>query len=328
MKAESSDTTILKWRQLLGLALTISFAASSVPIIAFAQSRDLQSPSWEDFASSADSKNASEKASTKHGAEAAATTSTEPKTDAAATTSAEPKPDSAATTSAESKTDSAATTSAEPKPDSAASERQILTGAEKVDVSLPPEIDTNNDGKQISILPTALESAGPIIIDNDETVEVVETIKYEELPTDEGKTKVKTGARFPVVVSSQITSKTASKGDPLEARLKYDLKIGNRLVAKKGSLVNGHINYCLRARSAMHSLVSPERWYRNSGCLGIRFDEIVNEKGEHLPLSAVPAKQARIVKNKSEGRELGVNHDGQVTGPGLSSCATKQCGSG
>ncbi len=154
-----------------------------------------------------------------------------------------------------------------------------------------------------------------LIVDNDEAQEVEETIKAEEMATDDGKTHAKAGARFPVVLASQINSKTAKKGDPLTAKLKYDLKIGDRLVAKKGSVVNGHVNYVLHARTIMHSLVSPERWYRNSGCIGLTFDEIINDKGEHLPLSAQPSRQARIVKNKGEGRELGVNQYGQVTGP-------------
>ena len=103
-------------------------------------------------------------------------------------------------------------------------------------------------------------------------------------PTDDGKTKIIAGAQFPVVICSQINSKTAKAGDVLEARLKYDLKIGDRLIAAKGSSVNGHLNYVLKARSTMHSLLSLERWYRNSGCVGVSFDEIVNEKGEHIPL--------------------------------------------
>lgn len=154
-----------------------------------------------------------------------------------------------------------------------------------------------------------------LVVDNDELEEVEEGIPQEELPTDDGKTHVKAGARFPVVIQSQITSKTAKKGDPIQARLKYDLKIGDRLVAKKGAVVNGHINYVLKARTILRSLVSPERWYRNSGCVGLAFDEVISDKGEHLPLVAQPARQARIVKNKAEGRELGVNHYGQVTGP-------------
>jgi hypothetical protein len=155
----------------------------------------------------------------------------------------------------------------------------------------------------------------PIVVDNDQAKETEETIKYRELPTDDGGTKVLIGATFPVVLCSQITSKTAKVGDPIEAHLKYDLKVRERLVAQKGSLVRGHLDYVLKARSAMHSLVSPTRWYRNSGCVGVCFDELINEKGEHIPLLAKPAQTARIVKNKYEGRVLGVNHNGQVTGP-------------
>ena len=155
-----------------------------------------------------------------------------------------------------------------------------------------------------------------VVVDNDEAQEAEETLKPETLPvTEDGKMHAKAGARFPVVLASQITSRTAKASDPIKARLKYDLKIGERLVASKGSLVNGHVNYVLPARTIMRSLLSPERWYRNSGCLGLSFDEIINDKGEHLPLSALPSRQARIVKNKAEGRELGVNHNGQVAGP-------------
>lgn len=169
------------------------------------------------------------------------------------------------------------------------------------------------DGDQVKEAQSTAD--GIIVVDSDEADEVEQRVQYEDLPTDEGKTRVRTGAKFPVVVISQISSKTAKQGDPLEARLKYDLKIGDRLIAKKGSVVNGHINYCLKARSVMHSLVSHERWYRNSGCLGFQFDEILNDKGEHIPLVAMPAQMSRIVKNKAEGRELGVNHAGQITGP-------------
>jgi hypothetical protein len=186
--------------------------------------------------------------------------------------------------------------------------------------SLSPEMLTELGATVVDINAKTVTSSadgidGPMVVDCDEAADVQSTVQYENLPTDDGKTKIKAGARFPVVVISQISSKTSHVGDPVEARLKYDLKIGDRLVAKKGSVVRGHINYSLKARSVMHSLVSPERWYRNSGCLGVEFDEIITEKGEHLPLVACPAKTARIVKNKGEGRVLGVNHLGQVAGP-------------
>lgn len=155
----------------------------------------------------------------------------------------------------------------------------------------------------------------PVVVDSDEKEEVEETLKYEDLPTDEGKTKVKAGAKFPIVISSQVSSKTAKKGDPFQGRLKFDLKIGDRHIANKGSIVNGHITYVLKARTILGSMLTTERFYRNSGTLGLAFDEIITEKGEHLPLKGQPARASRIVKNKAEGRELGVNHLGQVTGP-------------
>jgi hypothetical protein len=135
------------------------------------------------------------------------------------------------------------------------------------------------------------------------------------MPTDNGKTKAVAGAKFPIVIVSELSSKSAKVGDSVQGRLKYDLKIGDRLVAQKGSVVLGHINYALKARTPMHALVSPNRWYRNSGCIGVQFDEILNERNEHIPLVAEPAKQALYVKNKGEGRELGINHKGQITGP-------------
>jgi hypothetical protein len=175
------------------------------------------------------------------------------------------------------------------------------------------------DGQELAwnILPPVMtgDLGGPIVIDNDEANEAEATIEYEDLPTDEEKTHVKAGARFPVVIACQLSSRTAKKGDPVQARLKYDLKIGDKLIARKGAYVRGHISSVLPARTILHSLVSPRRWYRNSGLLGIAFDEIINEKGEHLPLVAQPARKSRIIKNKGEGRVLGVNHMGQVVGP-------------
>jgi hypothetical protein len=159
-----------------------------------------------------------------------------------------------------------------------------------------------------------IQASDPIVIDSDEIIET-NSGASEQLPTDPDKTRVIVGARFPVVLSSQINSKTAQAGDLIEARLKNDLLIGERLVAEAGSIVIGHIDYTLKARTAMRALVSLERWYKNGGCLGITFDELINAKGEHLPLVAKPAQQASIIKNKGEGRLLGVNRDGQVVEP-------------
>jgi hypothetical protein len=207
--------------------------------------------------------------------------------------------------------DTAATTAGETKPrrgkEAARDQVAMIGGAECADAT-----DTKTANATAAI--PAPESA-PVFIDNDQAVETRSSFEYKDLEIDATGTKAKIGATFPVVFLSEVTSRSARSGEPFEARLKYDLKIGERMIAEKGSPVVGHINYALKARSGIGALVSPERWYKNSGCIGLTFDEIVTTKGDHIPLVAVPARKAIIIRNKADGRELGVNSEGMVTGP-------------
>jgi hypothetical protein len=155
----------------------------------------------------------------------------------------------------------------------------------------------------------------PIIIDDDELSQQQSTVEVRSLPVDGATSAVVVGAKFPVVICSEINSKTAKQGDVVQGRLKYDLKIGDKLIAAKNSSVIGHVDYALRARTPVRCTLSTQRTFRTSGCIGIQFDEIINEKQEHIPLVAEPAQQALYVKNKAEGRVLGINHKGQVAAP-------------
>ena len=243
--------------------------------------------------------------------------------DASAITADATTTDATATTADAAGTNSDTTKSATPTQRIGEFNVESLAGGNLLKSEIKPSdgvvaMSTNMDSAVITSSPGFLSDGsdgGPIVIDNDEIIEQNVTIAYEEMPTEAGGTAVKAGARFPVVMLSEINSKTAKKGDPIEARLKYDLKIGTRHIANKGSRVRGHLNYVLRARTVLGSMVTTQRFYRNSGVLGIAFDELINENGEHFALVAKPAMMDRIVKNKYEGRELGVNHNGQVTGP-------------
>ncbi|MBX3149609.1 hypothetical protein KF728_05565 [Candidatus Obscuribacterales bacterium] len=154
-----------------------------------------------------------------------------------------------------------------------------------------------------------------IVIDNDEFQLAGTDEVWQELKDEPGMTKISAGAQFPVVVVSSLNSKHNQIGDPLEARLKTDIKIGGKLIAKKGDRVVGHVSSCSKARKMLHAEMSTKRWMRANGAIGLQFDEIVTESGEHLPLVAKPAKRARIVKNINEGRVLGVNDNGEVASP-------------
>lgn len=157
-----------------------------------------------------------------------------------------------------------------------------------------------------------------IFVDNDDekaTELIQETYKWEEIPDSVGKTKITTGAQFPVKVVSELNSKTAKVGDAVEGMVKVDVKIGGKLVAAKGTRVVGHVFNVMPARRILVSELSRKRWFRANGEIGIEFDEMITKDNEHLPLVATPAKMARIVENKNEGRIMGVNAQGEVASP-------------
>ncbi len=62
-----------------------------------------------------------------------------------------------------------------------------------------------------------VESSGPIVIDNDEA-QLQGEYEWKEIPDGPDKTHIVAGARFPVAVQSQLSSKTAKVGDLVEAR--------------------------------------------------------------------------------------------------------------
>lgn len=160
-----------------------------------------------------------------------------------------------------------------------------------------------------------------VIIDKDENNKSAENksaeneAKWQENIGANGKSFIDAGSKFPICMSSSHTSKTAKVGEPVEATLGANIKIGNRLFAARGSKINGHIVTCRPARKLMQANVSRKSWMRAGGSLGLQFDEIITPEGEHLALLATPACQARIVENKAEGRVLGVNTNGEITPP-------------
>jgi hypothetical protein len=158
-----------------------------------------------------------------------------------------------------------------------------------------------------------------VVIDNDlekSGEQLKETNAWSEIPdSPAGQGYLAAGLRFPIVSISSLSSKTARVGDRVESRLKVDLRIGGRLIAERGTLVVGHVSSAHKARRLLIAEMALKRWMRANGALGITFDEIITSNNEHLPLVAMPARQARIVHNKYEGRVLGVNRKGEIAAP-------------
>ncbi|MBX9692086.1 MAG: hypothetical protein K2Z81_06865 [Cyanobacteria bacterium] len=179
------------------------------------------------------------------------------------------------------------------------------------------ETDKSDAAEQVKFEGSAMvqNDRGVMVVDNDYDVEQEKEFKWTKYEDAPGNTQIEVGARFPISLVSSLTSKNAKVNDPVEARLTHDITIGGRTVAKKGDRVIGHVSSVMKARRILHAELSKNRWMRANGCVGLQFDEIITTNGEHLKLAAMPARQARIVKNKFEGRVLGINDKGEVASP-------------
>lgn len=200
--------------------------------------------------------------------------------------------------------------------------RSIAFKAEGADLDVGAgvlEIDDVLTKNELSPLTGQIESSiveeEVIVIDNDLAEAVGTEEVWQEMKDEPGMTKISAGACFPVAIVSSLNSKLNKTGDPIEARLKTDIKIGGKLIARKGDKVVGHVSTCHKARRMLHAELSGKRWMRANGAIGLQFDEILTQEGEHLPLIAKPAQKSRIVKNVYEGRVMGVNDNGEIAGP-------------
>jgi hypothetical protein len=194
------------------------------------------------------------------------------------------------------------------------------TGTEPVLQATPVAPEITPESSVSELTPSAAAPLPPalIVIDNDEdneTAQVQTTYNWAEMPDSPGKTRITTGARFPVKVVSELSSKTAKAGDIVEAVVRIDIKIGGRMVAPKGTRVVGHVFNVMPARRILMAELSLHRWWRANGEIGVQFDQMITAEGEHIPLDATPTQQSRIVINKAEGRVMGVNAKGEVASP-------------
>jgi len=87
------------------------------------------------------------------------------------------------------------------------------------------------------------------------------------------------GTEFEIVTVDEISSKTASEGDPLTFKVSEDLKIGGQVVIAKDTIVKGTV-----------SNVEKSGHMGKSGKLGIRVDSTTAVDGQKVRLRASKGK--------------------------------------
>lgn len=112
-----------------------------------------------------------------------------------------------------------------------------------------------------------------------------------------------------VVLTSNVDTRTAKIGDPVQGTLKDDFRLAGKLYALKNSLVRGHVTSCISPRKMSQSLGSDRR-FNSRAALGIQFDEIVDASGVRIPITGALSPQLVTVPgHNSPDREIKVDFD-------------------
>jgi len=134
-----------------------------------------------------------------------------------------------------------------------------------------------------------------------------------QVATPEAQTvDIPIGTLIPVTIETPLSSKTAQTGDMVRAKLAHDMQVGGRIFVPEGAELIGRVTYSQGARRRLVAKVSPERWFRSSGCIGLQFDAIVTSSGQEIPIIAVPHYRAPVVSPWRCAGPLSVNNKGQI----------------
>ena len=99
---------------------------------------------------------------------------------------------------------------------------------------------------------------------------------YNNEPLRGSVISVPAGSTFPATLTSELSSETASVGQPIYMVLGSDFYYNNKLVAPAGSSVSGTV---IEVKSAKHGSIN--------GKLAVRFTQITTPMGTNIPISAV-----------------------------------------
>jgi len=116
----------------------------------------------------------------------------------------------------------------------------------------------------------------------------------------------------PVIITQAIDSKTAAVGDPIQAVLKDDIKLGGKTYVNKGALIKGHIVSNTSPRTLSQSLGSDRR-FNSRAALLVQFDEIDDNSGNHIAIAGSFSRQSVIMPQANlPNREVKVDYLGQI----------------
>jgi hypothetical protein len=115
----------------------------------------------------------------------------------------------------------------------------------------------------------------------------------------------------PVQLTVNFDSKSATAGQPVQAVLMEDFRLGEFKVAAAGSILNGQITGATPARTLANASQDATRRFRSRGCVSLQFDEIVDTEGNRIPVTGTLVKQI-TVQSDAKRYEARVDKYGRI----------------
>jgi hypothetical protein len=114
-----------------------------------------------------------------------------------------------------------------------------------------------------------------------------------------------------VQLTTCFDSKTAFPGQPVQAILLEDFRLGEYKIAAAGAILNGQITSSTPARTLANASRDGSRRFRSRGCVSLQFDEIIDAAGKHVPITGTLVKQLGVVPGKKRW-EIRVDNQGRI----------------
>lgn len=116
-----------------------------------------------------------------------------------------------------------------------------------------------------------------------------------------------------VVLKTGIHSAEVAAGDAVEAVLKEDLILGEKLIALAGSSVLGQVEHSSASCRLAKAMIRGKHRFRTSGSLRITFKEIVTASKDHIQIEGRLSKQyAYLTENRDNPRQVRVGANGDI----------------
>jgi len=114
-----------------------------------------------------------------------------------------------------------------------------------------------------------------------------------------------------IQLTTPFDSKTAYAGQPVQAMLLEDFRLGEYKIASAGAILNGQITGSTPARTLANSSRDASRRFRSRGCVALQFDEIVDVDGKHVPITGTLTQQIDPMPGKKYW-EIRVDKQGRI----------------